>query len=226
MRRIIILLVVLNLVAPSLIPLSGAYNLTQAQDIIGTPTYTDSQGNVQFGEKPKPWVDKEGEVHFEQRILPDDSKLQAPNNLNENYHPRGSRANPYEYADKAIREFQASASEVDPNAMMQPLGINKPSIQNNSTPDKVIVRSSLEGKMIISVILAVLGLIGVVFAVKHWLTSGAKLEEKSVKNDRLTKSEALAILKEKKELLDLGVISSEDYEKAKGTLTPYLLNVN
>lgn len=221
----IIILVVLNLVATSVIPLLGAYDVTQAQDIIGTPTYRDSQGNVQFGEKPKPWVDKEGEVHFEQRMFPDDSKLQAPNNPNENYHLGGSRSNPYEYADKAIREFQASASEVDPDAMMQPLGI-KPSIQNNSTPDKVLVRSSSEGKMVISVILAVLGLIGVVFAIKHWLISGAKLEEKSVKNDRLTKSEALAILKEKKELLDLGVISSEDYEKVKGTLTPYLLSVN
>ena len=222
MKRII--LVALNLVATSLIPLSGAYDLTQAQDIIGTPTYTDSQGNVQFGEKPKPWVDKEGEVHFEQRILPDGSNLTPIKNPYENYNPSYGKGEASEI-DGILGDLEQKLSTPSIDDMLQPT-IAKPDVQNISAPDKVLVRSRSEEKIIVSIILAVLGLIGVVFVTKLWLTSGAKLEEKSVTNDRLTKSEALAILKEKKELLDLGVISSEDYEKAEVTLTPYLLSVN
>jgi hypothetical protein len=39
----------------------------------------------------------------------------------------------------------------------------------------------------------------------------------------MTKKEALTILKEKKELFDLGVLFKEEFDKIKETLSPILL---
>ena len=42
-------------------------------------------------------------------------------------------------------------------------------------------------------------------------------------NASLTKSQAMTLLKEKKDLLDLGIISQEEFDKVKNELTPILL---
>jgi hypothetical protein len=39
----------------------------------------------------------------------------------------------------------------------------------------------------------------------------------------ITKSEAISILKEKKDLLDLGVISNDEFEKTRETLSKYII---
>lgn len=44
-----------------------------------------------------------------------------------------------------------------------------------------------------------------------------------LKNRKMTKSEAMTVIKEKKELLDLGVITKEEFDKIKKELTPILL---
>jgi len=43
-------------------------------------------------------------------------------------------------------------------------------------------------------------------------------------NKKLTKEEAIAKLKEAKELLELGIITQEDYDKLKSEMTPIILN--
>lgn len=43
-----------------------------------------------------------------------------------------------------------------------------------------------------------------------------------LKNRKMTKSEALAILKEKKELFDLGVITKEEFDEIRTNLTPII----
>jgi hypothetical protein len=50
-----------------------------------------------------------------------------------------------------------------------------------------------------------------------------EVEEVYLKNRKMTKKEALTILKEKKELYDLGVLSKEEFDKIKETLSPILL---
>lgn len=50
-----------------------------------------------------------------------------------------------------------------------------------------------------------------------------EVEEIYLKNRKMTKKEALTILKEKKELFDLGVLSKEEFDKIKETLSPILL---
>jgi hypothetical protein len=52
------------------------------------------------------------------------------------------------------------------------------------------------------------------------------LEVGEIKNPykKLTKEEAIAKLKEAKELLELGIITQEDYDKLKSEMTPIILN--
>lgn len=50
-----------------------------------------------------------------------------------------------------------------------------------------------------------------------------EVEEVYLKNRKMTKKEALTILKEKKELYDLGVLSKEEFDKIRETLSPILL---
>jgi chaperonin cofactor prefoldin len=45
-----------------------------------------------------------------------------------------------------------------------------------------------------------------------------------LKNRKMTRDEAIAKLKESKELLDLGIIESAEYEKLKEELTPIIIN--
>ena len=45
-----------------------------------------------------------------------------------------------------------------------------------------------------------------------------------LKNAKMTRDEAIAKLKEQKDLLDLGIISQEDYDKLRKELTPIIMN--
>lgn len=50
------------------------------------------------------------------------------------------------------------------------------------------------------------------------------IESKEVKTNGMTKDEAIVKLKETKDLLDLGLIKQEDYDKLKTELTPIIIN--
>jgi hypothetical protein len=50
------------------------------------------------------------------------------------------------------------------------------------------------------------------------------LETKEVRSNGMTKEDAISKLKEQKELLELGMITKEDYEKTKQELTPFIVS--
>ena len=54
-------------------------------------------------------------------------------------------------------------------------------------------------------------------------TTNTNLSGKNNVNDSITKDDAIKLLKEKKELLDLGLISQEDYDKIKKEMSIYIL---
>jgi hypothetical protein len=54
-------------------------------------------------------------------------------------------------------------------------------------------------------------------------TYNTNLLGKNNVNDNITKEDAIKLLKEKKELLDLGLISQEDYDKIKKEMSIYIL---
>lgn len=49
------------------------------------------------------------------------------------------------------------------------------------------------------------------------------IETKEIRTNGITKEDAISKLKEQKELLDLGMITKEDYEKTKQELTPFII---
>lgn len=50
------------------------------------------------------------------------------------------------------------------------------------------------------------------------------IESKEVRTNGMTREEAIAKLKETKDLLDLGLVKQEDYDKLKTELTPIIIN--
>jgi hypothetical protein len=50
------------------------------------------------------------------------------------------------------------------------------------------------------------------------------IESKEVRTNGMTRDEAIAKLKETKDLLDLGLVKQEDYDKLKAELTPIIIN--
>ena len=53
--------------------------------------------------------------------------------------------------------------------------------------------------------------------------NNSNITDKSNLNNNITKEDAIKLLKEKKELLDLGLISQEDYDKIKKEMSIYIL---
>ncbi len=45
-----------------------------------------------------------------------------------------------------------------------------------------------------------------------------------LKNAKMTRDEAIAKLKEQKDLLDLGIVSQDDYDRLRKELTPIIMN--
>ncbi len=195
---------------------------------IGEPTYIDSEGNIQFGEKPKPWVDIQGTVHFDQKI-DQDINLNPINNPYENSrsnYGNNSAANDVNYQrelNKIFDDLQEDFNRPTLNKMLQPIAVN-PSTLNNSTVSKSFVGASARKKAAPWIILFSVGIAVVILSWKYIPKLKSTLEVKTISESRLTKSQAMAILKEKKDLLDLGVITADEYEKAKITLTPYLVS--
>ena len=54
-------------------------------------------------------------------------------------------------------------------------------------------------------------------------SNNSNLSDKINVNNNITKEDAIKLLKEKKELLDLGLISQEEYDKIKKEMSIYIL---
>jgi hypothetical protein len=50
------------------------------------------------------------------------------------------------------------------------------------------------------------------------------MESKEIRTNGVTREEAITKLKESKDLLDLGIVNQEDYDKLKAELTPIIIN--
>jgi hypothetical protein len=50
------------------------------------------------------------------------------------------------------------------------------------------------------------------------------IESKEVRTNGMTREEAIVKLKETKDLLDLGLVKQDDYDKLKTELTPIIIN--
>jgi hypothetical protein len=50
------------------------------------------------------------------------------------------------------------------------------------------------------------------------------IETKEIRTNGMTKAEAIAKLKETKDLLDLGIVKQEDFDKLRAELTPIITN--
>ncbi len=182
----------------------------------------DRQNNLQFEEHSNPWGENDqlfDTISAAQSPFPDPKTFTPLNNPFENYTPQSGS----NQTEKILEDLQRDLNTITADDMLQPKSVDSQSL-NVTSENPTLTPSSSNENTLLTIIIVVFVLIGIIYAVKQWLIMGAKLEERDVKNHRMTKSEAMSILREKKDLLDLGVISSEEYEKAKVTLRPYLLN--
>lgn len=119
-----------------------------------------------------------------------------------------------------IRKFQAyifTAEKTFSNekAVIKSILVEKQNILKKYSPLNVIIEIQLKKKINMIELLYI-----------DNFDKALEMGEVIFENGFMTKEKAIALLKEKKELLDLGIISQEAYDKIKIELTPLILGEN